>query len=336
METKIISYYEKPAKKNLNYSSEENGEKEKENQKNYTKSNHSSDLTSFSNTPTETFSQISENSYHSNDLNTHQNLNGINGKLNYFADVITYFKKTEPAKFYEYKDSKNFLPKRKKEKIQNTSSQYNNINNPNSSNNNNEENKMVPVYYIPVDSNTYNNIINGNIIYYVYNNFYFNFSVNDNRTENDLNKTEKKEKAHQDNKTPEKANKKIKETKKEEKIEIKKKDDIEIIKVEKNKGNIEDNYYMKKRNKKNNNKSPIRKNEDKEIEYYESNRHRNKKDFHLYEDPYEIQTYSSHYKGKYRQYEQYNKFNSNFGGRKKKYFDENKFYKRRYNQPMYY
>ena len=210
METKINSYYEKPAKYNLNYSPEENGEKEKENQKNYTKSHHSSDLTSFSYTPTEAFSQISENSYYPNDLNTHQNLNGKNNKLNYFADVITYFKKTEPAKFYEYKDSKNFVPKRKKEKKENTSSQYNNINNPNSSNNNNEENKMVPVYYIPVDSNTYNNIINGNIIYYVYNNFYFNFSVNDNRTENDLNKSEKKE-IIQDNKTPEKANKKIKE-----------------------------------------------------------------------------------------------------------------------------
>ena len=195
MKTKIISYYEKPAKNNLNYSPEENGEKEKENQKNYTKSHQSSDLTSFSYTPTESFSQISENSYYPNDINTHQNLNGINNKLNYFADVITYFKKTEPAKFYEYKDSKNFVPKRKKEKKENTISQYNNINIPNSSNTNNEENKMVPVYYIPVDSNTYNNIINGNIIYYVYNNFYFNFSVNDNRTENDFNKSEKRKKS---------------------------------------------------------------------------------------------------------------------------------------------
>jgi len=336
METKIISYYEKPAKKNLNYSPEENGEKEKENQKNSTKSHHSSDLTSFSYTPTEAFSQISENSYYPNDLNTHQNLNGINGKLNYFADVITYFKKTEPAKFYEYKDSKNFVPKRKKEKIENINNQYNNnINIFNNSNNNNEENKIVPVYYIPVDSNTYNNMINGNIIYYVYNNFYFNFSVNNNQIEKDLNKTEKKEKI-QDNKTSEKENNKIKEEKKDEKIEIKKRNDIEIIKAEKNKGKIEDNYYMKKRNKKNSNKSPIRKNEDKEIEYYESNRHRNKKDFHFYEDPYEIKTYSNNYKGKYRQYDQYNKFNSNLGGRKRKFYDENKFYKRRYNQPMYY
>ena len=336
MEYKNINYYEKPGKYYLNYSPEENRVEEKDNKKYYTKSHHSSDLTSFSYTPTEAFSQTSENSYNHNDTISHQNSIGENYTLNYFAEVITYFKQTEPAKFYEYKDSKNFIPKRKKEKIQKADNQNNNnmiCNN----NNNTEENKIVPVYYIPVDTNTYNNIINGNIIYYVYNNFFFNSPMNNTQTENDLNKNEN----NKDNKTPEKEVKKNKKFKEEEKIEIKKKDDIEIIKVEKkrekNINKIEGNYIIKKRQKKNNNKSPIPKNEDKEIEYYESNKYRNKKkDFHMYDDQFESKTYSNNYKGKFRQYDNFNKFNGNIGGRKKNYFGENKFYKRKYHQPMYY
>ena len=336
MEPKIINYYEKPEKYNLNYFPEENREEEKENKRYYTKSRHSSDLTSFSYTPTEAFSQTSENSYYPNDTISHQNSNGENDTLNYFAEVITYFKQTEPAKFYEYKDSKNFIPKRKKEKVEKTDNQYNNISMPCNNSNNIEENKMVPVYYIPVDPSTYNNIINGNIIYYVYNNFFFNCPMNNYQTENDINKTEKNEKS----KTPEKESKKNKEFKEEEKIEVKKKDDIEIIKIEKkrekNINKIEGNYIIKKRPKKNNNKSPIPKNEDKEIQNYESNKYRNKKDFHMYDDQFESKTYSNNYKGKYRQYDNFNKFNGNFGGRKKNYFGENKFYKRKYHQPMYY
>ena len=344
MENKFITYYEKPKKYKQINTSTENKKEEKENKEFYTKSHYSSDLTSFSFSTTEAFSQTSENSYIPSDLRSSNKLNIEKNRINYFSDVIDHFKKAEPEKFSEYKNSKNFIPKRKKEKIEYTNYTYNNINMP-YNNNNVEENEMIPINYIQFANNTYNNIINGNIIYYIYNNFFFNYQMNKFQPENDINKANDKEE-NEDNKTPENESQDEKKNDSkniEEKIETNKNDDIEIIKVrkkfKKNVDNIDDNYFTKKRNYKNyNNKTPINENKEIEIECYEGNRHRKKKDYHLHEEQFDMNTYSNNYKGKFKQHGFFNKGNGNgnCGGRRKNFFDENRFYKRKYHQQMYY
>lgn len=340
MEDLFFTYYEKPEKYTQINSSSETKKEEKENKNYYTKSHHSSDLTSLSLTPTETFSQTAENSYVPNDLSASKIMSGENSKLNYFSDIINYFKKAEPEKFSEYKNSKNFILKRKKEKNENIS--YNNNMNTSYNNNVQEKNK-APIYYIQVGNNTSNNILNGNIIYYIYNNFYFNYPVNIIQTKNNINKNDI-DQENKENKALEKEREndnKSNSQEIEEKTETKKNDEIEIIKVEKkfenNRDKIDDNYFPKKRNNKNYNDKLIKKeNKEIEIEYYEGNKHRFHKDYHIYNGPIDTKTYSHKFKAKYKQNEYFNKFNANFGGRRKNYFDEYRFYKRKYHQKMYY
>lgn len=273
-----------------------------------TKSHHSSDLTSLSFNQTEALSQTSESPFISYDIKSSQNMD-TNHTLNFFEDVINYFRQTEPEKFEQYKKSKNFRPKKQIEKIepQNSGNNESNINSPDD---NSEDNKTIPIIYVPVDNITYNNMVYGNLIYCVYNNFYLNYAFN-------LSKNEKVREANEEVKED-------KIQKKEEKIEINQKDDIEIINVKKVEKNRNDNRIIQTEK------------EEREIGYYESNKYRNyksHKDYCSYDEPYD--TYAYNYKGKYRHYNNFNKYNRNFGGRRNN-FEENTFYKKKSYQRMYY
>ena len=324
MEDKIIT-----AENEVNFYDKDNPKKCENNKFSYI-NRQSSDLTSASSTTSETFSQTSEILY----LPLYYIIKPIK-RQNFFDEIIDYFKKTEPEKFHDYKKSKNFLPKMKKEKVKEFNCENtNNINIVNSNSNNNQNNKVNNNYYVQIGNNTYNNIYNGNVIYYVYNNFYFYYPVNKLQTgkEKNINKDIEIKKDKDVEKEGNKNNKEEKEEIKEER----EKNDIEIIyvgkKTEKNRDMFDEKNYNKKKDniyyKKNYNNE--KKDDDKE--FFDDYKYRNRKDYYLYNEPIDDRIYPNKYRGKYELYERYNKFNGNFGGRRKKFFDENNFYKRKYYQ----
>ena len=101
---KKIIKHEKPGKKDI-----------------YTKSRHNSDLTDLSYTPTETLSQTSDYIFFPSDSKQSLNMNKSYSSQNslhdncfdYFQGIEDHFKKTESEKFQEYKNTKNYLPKKK-------------------------------------------------------------------------------------------------------------------------------------------------------------------------------------------------------------------------------
>ena len=139
MKDKFLTYIDEKSKiYSFKQNKARNKNKENQNKEYYTKSRNSSDLSSLSSTQSEAFSQNSENFYIKNNIIPCQNLNyqknyiSKESNISYFDNIINYFKKTEPEKFVQYKNSKNFLSKRKRENI------YNSYNlNSNNNNNNN-------------------------------------------------------------------------------------------------------------------------------------------------------------------------------------------------------
>ena len=297
----------------------------------YTRSRHSSDLTSFSYTLSETLSQTSENVFIPCELKTSQNFNKSNQKESmndYFSGIENYYRKTEPNKFYEYKYTKNYLPKVKKEKNEFTqyekpkkeNNNINSINIPfqNISNNKYDNNMNDGLFQFA--QNYYQNLFNGNIIYNIFNNFYLNYPFAFSKAQND---TKDKDK---DNTLDNKNIKSTENTPKENKSPIKEKEAPEENKEKKN--DIEIIYVNKKERLSRHNF-----NEEKKIdkEYYEprysNNNYRGKRD-----------TYINGYKRKNIFYEYNNKFNGNFNYEKsrKKFYGENNFYKRKFFQQNYY
>ena len=324
MEDKIIT-----AENEVNFYDKDNPKKCENNKFSYI-NRQSSDLTSASSTTSETFSQTSEILY----LPLYYIIKPIK-RQNFFDEIIDYFKKTEPEKFHDYKKSKNFLPKMKKEKVKESNCENtNNINIVNSNSNNNQNNKVNNNYYVQIGNNAYNNIYNGNIIYYVYNNFYFYYPVNKLQTgkEKNINKDIEIKKDKDVEKEGNKNNKEEKEEIKEER----EKNDIEIIyvgkKTEKNRDTFDEKNYNKKKDNIYYKKNYYNEKKDVDIEFFDDYKYRNRKDYYLYNEPIDDRIYPNKYRGKYKLYERYNKFNGNFGGRRKKFFDENNFYKRKYYQ----
>ena len=150
----------------------------------YTKSRHNSDLTDLSYTPTETLSQTSDYIFFPSDSKQSLNMNKSYSSQNslhdncfdYFQGIEDHFKKTESERFHEYKNTKNYLPKKKRE-VENVNNEYQNMQYQDYIYGEEDENKMNNNnnnYFVPFGNNIYNNNLNGNIFYYIYNNFYFN------------------------------------------------------------------------------------------------------------------------------------------------------------------
>jgi len=301
----------------------------------YTRSRQSSDLTSFSYTPSETLSQSSESVFFSYEAKPSQNTYKSNQKkdmFDYFGEIENYYRKTEPEKFYEYKYTKNYLLKEKKEKTESTENnkkpnKINKMNIPYQNTNNKYDNTMND-YLFQIAQNYYQNLFNGNIIYNIYNNFYLNYPFAFSKAQNDL-----KEKDDTSNK---------KETNIPETTAIDKKEQIEEKEEPKEKKEINNDieiiYVNKKKDKFDENSNRHYSNEDRAIErdYYEPrylnersyyNNHRGKRDI-----------YSNGYKRKNVFHEYNNKFNGNFNFEKsrKKFYGENNFYKRKFLQQNYY
>ena len=101
--------------------------------------------------------------------------NGTLGKVRLYRDknntIIDEKVKIEPEKFEEYKNSRNFLPKKRRD---NNISNVQNEKNPKISLNDSEENKNSSSNF-QYPNNIYYYPVNGNMIYYIYNNFYLNF-----------------------------------------------------------------------------------------------------------------------------------------------------------------
>ena len=344
MKEKFITNNEKPKKYSYKSYPVKNKLKENQNKEYYTKSRHSSDLSSLSCTQTDAFSQNSENfnfqvnessSQNPSYLSYHKNYFEGEHTINYFDNIIKHFIKTEPEKFLKYKNTKNFLPKRKRENIDNQCNDNNNkYSNSINQYNNEERNIPKPIYYIQVDNSIYNQIINGNIVYYICNNYFYPVFLNQQNIENNIIKSDDKIEICE-NKIQENEADKHNVEEKEENKEAPKINDIEIIKVKKDKNKIEDNYLFKKRNKKCQIKESSKENKDIDIEYYESNKYRKKNEFNIYDRTFAQKTFSSYHNGTYKQKGHYNKFN-NFGSNAKHFFPENKFHRNKYYQHMYY
>ena len=292
----------------------------------YFNSTQSSDVTSISFSQTENLSQTSENifipydSKQNVELDAQKELKLKERDTNYFSGIENYFRKIYPEKFEEYKHSKNFLPKKKKE---NNINKFGNENLSSISLDGSGEKKINNKNNFQYPNNFYYYPINGNMIYYIYNNFYLNFL---NIQQNQNNKNE--------------GNKKNDETKREVFEEDKKernKDNVNEIektgnkKVNEIKDEYDNVYIIKKRNIKNTNNI---KNKNEKTNYYKNyNQERlNEKtykdnNFHYYKDKNNCKYYNNN---------GYNKYNENNGKRKRKFYFENNFYKKKYHNEIYY
>ena len=319
-------------------------ENQKEKQKNkiiYSKSRHSSDLTSNSYTPTDALSQTSELILKEPKQN--KNISVLNENVsNYLNGIVDYFKRTEPQKFIEYKYSKNFWKKDAEEIIDYPDCEASDMNLSYQNQIVNNEINMND-YYAEAINNYYNNFFNGNIIYYVYNNYYVNYPYSKCPTEITI-----------DNKITEKTENKITEKsektknnddkeKKEEKEMQKKKNDIEIINCKNEVKKEEKNeraHYNKKYNKNNYHKQYYKKDDEIKIDNYQQKEFKDN-DYHdyrkkgnsFYYNSIPLKSYySSSYRRKCLNYEYNNKFNGNWDKRKKYFYDEKNIYKKKYYQ----
>ena len=319
---------------NSNFSKAEIKKEKTKDKSIYTRSRQSSDLTSFSYTPSESLSQTSESVFISYEAKPSQNSymsNQKKGMSDYFGEIENYYRKTEPEKFYEYKYTKNYLPKEKKEKTESTENKkpnkINNINIPYQNTNNKYDNNMND-YLFQIAQNYYQNLFNGNIIYNIYNNFYLNFPFAFSKAQNDIKKKDNTQNNKETNITEK--------TEKEKKEQIKEKEEPKEKKEINN--DIEIIYVNKKKDKFDESSNRHYSNEDRSIErdYYEPRYSNERSYYNNYRGKRDI--YSNGYKRKNLFHEYNNKFNGNFNFEKsrKKFHGENNFYKRKFFQQNYY
>ena len=339
----------------------------------YTKSAHSSDLTSVSFSQADNLSQISDDkliSSNESKLNIKNDIEFIDKTLSYFSGYENYFFKVAPEKFLEYKNTRNYLPKRRR-KINEYKYKYRencNIN-------------MAFPYYNYFDENYWNNnynyntirnnifdysmnSINGNIFYIAYNNLFFNYPNTqfDNNSNNYNNKKEDQKINNENNN-----NSSDKEILNNNNKELKPKEndndnEVEIVPINNKKNDIIDDeqdsiYIIKKRNYKNNNnhkKTIINKKKEEttitEKKYYNHKGYKDYKDynynnsntryknnFYSYNDsmPKNRMDDSYKYKGKYRDNNYINNINGAFDKRRKNYYVENTFYKKKHHKEIF-
>ena len=286
----------------------------------------SSDVTSISLSQTENTSQTSENIF--------SNTNGISenpketkfneNELNYYFGVENYFRKIYPEKFDEYKNSRNFLPKNRKD-INVNKFQNNLLQTPieeNQMNNNNINNFQYGnnFYYYPVNG------INGNIIYCIYNNFYFNFLNTQSQP------TNKNDKNQPNNNTEKNFNQKEEDKKEKEKENFNETKDKENLKQEKIEDEYESVYIIKRKNNKSNSNSNRKNNKMNFCKNFKQERPKEKR---CKDKDYNYHNYNNR-NNYYYNNDNFNKFNGNYDKRRKKFYGENNYYKNKYHKETYY
>ena len=171
----------------------------------------STDSTSFSISQIEILSQNSESSYSNN---IKENIHDIKDeKINYFSGIDNYFYKIMPDKFIDYKKTKNYLIKKEKDKegINNNSEKSKEIIDTNNGAKRNDNKLYPPVY--------------GNMAYYSYNSFCYNYPfINIIRNANECKREKEEEEDEKD-------------------------EEIYIIERIPNRNEINRNYYKEKREK---------------------------------------------------------------------------------------
>ena len=276
-----------------------------------------SDVTSISLSQTENLSQTSENILIPNDSNQNSLWESQKGlklnirELDYFYGYENYFRKISPEKFIEYRNSRNFIPKKRKDinKSQNNASTV--------FNENSHENKYNQgVNNFQMGTNFYCCPTNGNIVYFLYNNFFFNFNNIQSQSQNIT-------KEMNDNNNKEEDKKEIIGNKNNNEIEAGEKKKMNVI------GDESDSIYIiQKKNNKNKNKNnkqssykPIKQEKPIEIKYKD-------KDYNYH--------YYNNKNNYYYNNNNYNKFNGNYEKRKKKFYNENNFHKKKYYRENFY
>lgn len=286
----------------------------------------SCDVTSISLSQTENTSQTSENIV--------SNQNGISenpketkfneNEFNYYFGVENYFRKIYPEKFDEYKSSRNFLPKNRKDininKFQNNLSQTPIEENQMNNNNINNFQYGNNLYYYPING------INGNIIYCIYNNFYFNFLNAQSQS------TNKNDKNHANNNTEKNFNQKEEDKKEKEKENFNKIKDNENLKQDKIEEEYESVYIIKRKNNKSNSNSNRKNNK---MNFCKTLKQERPKEKRCKEKDYNYHNYNNR-NNYYYNNDNFNKFNGNYDKRRKKFYGENNYYKKKYHKETYY
>ena len=287
----------------------------------------SSDLTSVSFCPTDDMSITSENFFVPNEKKLSSYINNSNeievkteeNELDFFYGVEKYYRMISPEKFYEYKRTRNYLPKRNiKEKEE---PKYENINIPSPEQNiyNNIEENDTLNKSPQINNNMFFFPMYGNICFYMYNNFLFNYINSLQKNKDD---TIKEESKISNNINKNKNDTNIKEESKEEEIP-KKNDDIEVIVTKK--------YDIKKRKYQNYNKNTYHK-YSKEDKYGYKENHYNNKNYFGNENTLRRKPYKNwnNYIEDFKEGNQYKKFNDNNDRRRNKNYYENNFQRKKY------
>ena len=284
----------------------------------------SCDVTSISLSQTENTSQTSENIF--------SNQNGISenpketkfneNEFNYYFGVENYFRKIYPEKFDEYKSSRNFLPKNRKDtninKFQNNLSQTPIEENQMNNNNINNFQYGNNFYYYPING------INGNIIYCIYNNFYFNFLNTQSQP------TNKNDKNQANNITEKNFNQK--EEDKKEKENFNKTKDNENLQQDKIEDEYESVYIIKRKNNKSNSNSNRKNNK---MNFCKTLKQERPKEKRCKDKDYNYHNYNNR-NNYYYNNDNFNKFNGNYDKRRKRFYGENNYYKNKYHKETYY
>ena len=284
------------------------------------------DVTSISLSQTENTSQTSENIF--------SNQNGISenpketkfneNEFNYYFGVENYFRKIYPEKFDEYKSSRNFLPKNRKDininKFQNNLSQTPIEENQMNNNNINNFQYGNNLYYYPING------INGNIIYCIYNNFYFNFLNTQSQP------TNKNDKNQANNNTEKNFNQKEEDKKEKEKENFNKIKDNENLKQDKIEDEYESVYIIKRKNNKSNSNSNRKNNK---MNFCKTLKQERPKEKMCKDKDYNYHNYNNR-SNYYYNNDNFNKFNGNYDKRRKKFYGENNYYKKKYHKETYY
>ena len=277
----------------------------------------SCDVTSISLSQTENTSQTSENIF--------SNQNGISenpketkfneNEFNYYFGVENYFRKIYPEKFDEYKSSINFLPKNRKDininKFQNNLSQTPIEENQMNNNNINNFQYGNNLYYYPING------INGNIIYCIYNNFYFNFLNTQSQP------TNKNDKNQANNNTEKNFNQKEEDKKEKEKENFNKIKDNENLKQDKIEDEYESVYIIKRKNNKSNSNSNRKNNK---MNFCKTLKQERPKEKMCKDKDYNYHNYNN----------RSNYYYNNYDKRRKKFYGENNYYKKKYHKETYY
>jgi hypothetical protein len=307
----------------------------KENQKeNLINSIQCSEMTSMSLSQAENLSQISDNLFLPNELkqNNLPEIKNEEKNIDYFFGYENYFRGLFPEKFDEYKTSRNYLPKKQRDgnKTQNCENNiYNdvNINETQNELNEQEENKIDINTNFQFDNNFYYYPMNGNIFYYLYNNFYTNYvnaqiSILPEEMEKKSPKLEdniiiKEEEIEKLNK-----NETGREMDLKQEYKYQKNNDEEI--------EYENIYIIRRKNVRNNYNNNIKKKFIKQEKSECPNEKKNYKEYNYYNNN------KNNYYYKNNNNDNYTKFNGNYDKRKRRFNYENNFYKKTYHKTIYY